>query len=222
MKKVTFYYVRHGQTMFNQVRRLQGTCDSPLTEKGIEDAHRAELALRKVPFDLAYCSSSERCVDTAAIVLERHNVKAKPDKRLKEIDFGSLDGHLIHEIKEEYDRRKKTDDFGDLGGDTRESITRRITGIFNQIADTAQNGDKVLVVSHGAFGMHVLEILLGMDTAAFAEYRRALNQNQFAFPNCGIMKFERAGERWSLLELPCEPEQFTDSASALDEAFIAD
>ncbi|MBO5555420.1 MAG: histidine phosphatase family protein, partial [Solobacterium sp.] len=59
---VTFYYVRHGQTMFNLRRRLQGTCDSPLTEKGISDARRAELALRKIPFDRAYCSSSERCI----------------------------------------------------------------------------------------------------------------------------------------------------------------
>ena len=38
MKKITFYYVRHGQTLFNILGRLQGWCDSPLTEKGIADA----------------------------------------------------------------------------------------------------------------------------------------------------------------------------------------
>ena len=82
---ITFYYVRHGQTQFNLWRRLQGMCDSPLTEKGISDARRAEKALREVPFDRAYCSSSERCIDTASIVLERHNVTLKPMKALKEI-----------------------------------------------------------------------------------------------------------------------------------------
>lgn len=36
--KVNFYYVRHGQTLFNRLGRMQGMCDSPLTEQGIEDA----------------------------------------------------------------------------------------------------------------------------------------------------------------------------------------
>ena len=207
---VTFYYVRHGQTMFNLHRRLQGMCDSPLTEKGIGDARRAELALRKIPFDRAFCSSSERCIDTAAIVLERHNVTARPMKSLKEVDFGSLDGNLIDEIREEFELRKKTDDFGDLGGDTSETICRRITGTFNQIADMASDGEKILVVSHGSFGMHTLEVLFDMDTEAFIQERHRIDPNQYAFPNCGIMKFRRTNGIWEILELPCEPERFTD------------
>ncbi len=214
---VTFYYVRHGQTMFNLRRRLQGTCDSPLTEKGISDARRAELALRKIPFDRAYCSSSERCIDTAAIVLERHNVKARPMKQLKEIDFGELDGHLIDEIQEEYDRRKMDDSFGDIGGDSEESIRKRITGTFNMIADSAMNGERVLVVSHGAFGMHTLQILFGMDIWEFQKIRRKIDPHQYMFPNCGIMKFQRRDDVWELLELPCEPERFTDSTEIVTD-----
>ena len=208
---VTFYYVRHGQTIFNQTRRLQGWCDSPLTDKGIQDAGRAELALRKVPFDRAYCSSSERCVDTAALVLERHNVQAKPMKALREVNFGSLDGKLIDDIQEEFDRRKGSDDFGDLGGDSRESLRKRITGTFEALADSSLHGDNVLVVSHGSFGMHTLEFLFSMDTEAFKEERRRIDPKQYAFPNCGIMKFRKENGRWILLELPCEPERFTDS-----------
>lgn len=210
---VTFYYVRHGQTKFNLWRRLQGMCDSPLTEKGISDARRAEEALRKVPFDRAYCSSSERCIDTASIVLERHNVVLKPMKALKEIDFGTMDGHLIDEIREEYDRRKITDNFGDLGGDTAESIYKRITETFNGIADMAFDGEKILIVSHGSFGMHILQILFHMDTEAFAAQRKKIDPKQFAFPNCGIMKFRRNNGVWEMLELPCEPERFTDHDS---------
>lgn len=214
--KAVFYYVRHGQTMFNLEHRLQGMCDSPLTEKGIADAHRAELALRTIPFDRAFCSSSERCIDTAAIVLERHNVTAKPMKPLKEIDFGSLDGHLIDEIREEYELRKKTDDFGDLGGDTSESIYRRITTTFNQIADTAMDGENILIVSHGSFGMHTLEVLFHMNTDAFIQKRRKIDPNQYAFPNCGIMKFQRRNGTWEMLELPCEPERFKDHAEPIE------
>lgn len=68
--KVFFYYVRHGQTLFNVRRRIQGSCDSPLTKQGIVEARIAGSALRDVKIDRAYCSSSERAVDTAALVLE--------------------------------------------------------------------------------------------------------------------------------------------------------
>ena len=37
----TIYMVRHGQTFLNKYNRLQGWCDSPLTPKGMEDAHSA-------------------------------------------------------------------------------------------------------------------------------------------------------------------------------------
>ena len=73
--KILFYYVRHGQTLFNKTRRLQGGCDSPLTEKGIEEAHRAEQALRPIPFTHAFTSSSERAADTAALKIRQLKVK---------------------------------------------------------------------------------------------------------------------------------------------------
>ncbi len=211
MKQTDFYYVRHGQTLFNLQRRLQGMCDSPLTEKGLQDAHRAELALRGIPFDRAFCSSSERCVDTAAIILERHNVKATSMKGLKEVDFGRLDGSLFLEIREEFERRKALDDFGDVGGETGEDIRRRIRQTFDEIAGRSFPGEKVLVVSHGSFGMHMLETLFQMDTKEFIAERKKIEPNQYAFPNCGITKFcQREGE-WILLELPAEPENFRDS-----------
>ena len=34
--KITFYLVRHGETLFNHLGRMQGSCDSPLTERGID------------------------------------------------------------------------------------------------------------------------------------------------------------------------------------------
>ena len=33
MKK-TLYLMRHGETMFNVQKKIQGWCDSPLTERG--------------------------------------------------------------------------------------------------------------------------------------------------------------------------------------------
>ena len=51
MKGVIFimkhlYMMRHGQTLFNVRRRIQGSCDSPLTELGIKQAEAAKELIR--------------------------------------------------------------------------------------------------------------------------------------------------------------------------------
>ena len=41
MKK-DLYLMRHGQTLFNVRRKIQGWCDSPLTELGKQQALKAK------------------------------------------------------------------------------------------------------------------------------------------------------------------------------------
>ena len=62
------YLMRHGQTLFNVRRKIQGWCDSPLTELGIEQAKAARECLQDITFDHYYSSTAERCCDTLEIV----------------------------------------------------------------------------------------------------------------------------------------------------------
>lgn len=41
------YLMRHGQTFFNQEGLVQGVCDSPLTDLGIEQAKQARAFFEK-------------------------------------------------------------------------------------------------------------------------------------------------------------------------------
>lgn len=43
------YMMRHGQTLFNIRRRIQGSCDSPLTELGIKQAKAAKELIKDIP-----------------------------------------------------------------------------------------------------------------------------------------------------------------------------
>ena len=45
------YLMRHGQTLFNVRRKIQGSCDSPLTPLGIEQAKKAKELLSDIQFD---------------------------------------------------------------------------------------------------------------------------------------------------------------------------
>lgn len=53
------YLMRHGETLFNTQKRVQGWCDSPLTENGIWQAEQAKQYFVKkgISFDAVYSST---------------------------------------------------------------------------------------------------------------------------------------------------------------------
>ena len=76
------YLMRHGETLFNKRRKIQGWCDSPLTNKGIKQAEVARECLKDIQFDHYYSSTSERCCDTLEIVTD-YKVEYKRLKTVK-------------------------------------------------------------------------------------------------------------------------------------------
>lgn len=77
------YLMRHGQTLFNKLHKIQGASDSPLTAKGIRQAKLARDHFKNegITFDVAYSSTSERASDTLEIVYGQD----KDYQRLKEL-----------------------------------------------------------------------------------------------------------------------------------------
>ena len=153
MKKVTFYYVRHGETLFNVLNRMQGWCDSPLTEKGIGNAKDAREVLKNVPLKAAYVSTSERCRDTCAIIVEGRNIPVYERKGLKEVNFGTWEAVEVDKHLEEINRRRGTGiHWEDCGGDSDESFAKRVKETYGEIYAECSDGDQILIVSHGAYG----------------------------------------------------------------------
>ena len=98
---VTFYITRHGQTVYNVASRVQGWCDSQLTDEGIRVAHLLGRGLAEVPFAQAYCSDAGRAVQTLNAVLAaraKENPQAElpfihvPDPRLREWCYETRSG----------------------------------------------------------------------------------------------------------------------------------
>ncbi len=69
-RPVTFFVVRHGQTLFNVMGKVQGWCDTPLTEEGVRGARALGRGLANVDFAAAYASDSGRAVQTLETLLE--------------------------------------------------------------------------------------------------------------------------------------------------------
>ena len=199
MKKVTFYYVRHGQTLFNLQGRMQGWCDSPLTEKGIAEAVKARDDLKEIRLDRIYSSTSERCVDTVNIINEGRNIPVYYLKGLKEIYFGRQEGILIADHYEDIDnRRMNTRDWSDQGGENLEMFSRRIRETLEQIYDECEDGMNVLIVSHGAIFLQMVEFLFKLNRKEFIELVITDDPERHPIPNGFAAIFHREGDEYEM------------------------
>lgn len=91
--------IRHGQSAWNHERRLTGWTDVPLSELGRQQARelRARLAARNETWDGVWSSDLQRALDTARLAWGQ----AVPDRRLRELDFGDLEGKRWDELDPE-------------------------------------------------------------------------------------------------------------------------
>ena len=64
------YLVRHGQTYYNIYNKLQGWSNSPLTEKGKQDAVQVAQRLKNTYFYAAFCSDLPRAIETCQTILD--------------------------------------------------------------------------------------------------------------------------------------------------------
>lgn len=86
------YVVRHGQTEWNVLKKMQGFADIPLNEKGKEQAEETKLNLGNIHFDMIFCSPLIRAKQTAEIINNDRNLNIMFDDRLIERNYGEFEG----------------------------------------------------------------------------------------------------------------------------------
>ena len=143
MEKI-LYLMRHGQTLFNVRRKIQGVCDAPLTQLGIEQAQKAALyfAEHRITFYNAYSSTSDRACDTLEIVTD---MPYKRMKGLKEWNFGVFEG----ESEDLNPKLPYRDYFKAFGGEGEIEVRESMNRVLTEIMDCKEH-QTVLAVSHGA------------------------------------------------------------------------
>src|SRR5918996_6105843 len=94
--------IRHGETLWNQQRRMQGQNDSPLTPNGLEQARKLARRLKDVAFTALYSSDLGRAHQTARCIADATGHDVIAERGLRERDFGIFEGLTNAEIKARY------------------------------------------------------------------------------------------------------------------------
>ena len=217
MKKVHYYYVRHGQTVYNAEGRMQGWCDSPLTENGIKDAYLTKEVLKDIPFRYVYSSDFPRCRTTAGIILEGRDIEVIYSPKLRETNFGELEAKVIKDHYEDVDYRRKVSlDWSDIGGENMEMEQRRIKEIHREIYDACDDGDNVLVVSHGAVFLHMLNYMFNIDLRDYIN-KVNIGPNGHVVPNGLVCRFTCDGETYEIEYLHGRDESLLKSLKRINK-----
>ena len=191
---VTFYLVRHGETQYNVEEKMQGWCDSPLTDNGVAMAKQLGKGLSDIPFVAAYSSSSGRAVDTANYVLEGRGLKLHESDDLREMYYGSAEGESSEGIYTEENMGYRFGvGFDDLGGETWEGLGIRMKNALDAAArENCKTGGNVFVSTHG---MSILGLLY---TVAPTDPRV---EEQGALDNCSVTVVEWDNGAYTLIDL---------------------
>lgn len=157
------YIIRHGETPWNQMRRLQGRTDIPLAEEGIRLAKITGEKLKEIPFTVAFSSPLKRAVQTAEYVLKGRDIPIQTDERIQEISFGEWEGECLldskilpHDFSDvffndpgKYRRPTKGENFQDV-------CERTGSFLHDLISQTEYRDANILVSTHGAAGRCLL------------------------------------------------------------------
>jgi len=170
------YMLRHGETAWNIDRRMQGTKNSDLTERGraqavaMGRALKAELA--RAPGPIRFLRSPlGRTLETSLIVGRELGLDPgnwNDDPRLAELRYGDWEGFTWKEIEAHApnalsDWRADPEGFCPPGGETHFELRRRSAAA---LADIIAANIRTVVIGHGVSGAVLRGINLGLDARA--------------------------------------------------------
>ncbi|NKB32931.1 MAG: histidine phosphatase family protein [Pseudomonadales bacterium] len=187
------HLIRHGQTDWNEERRVQGQSESRLTPLGEEQAIDLGKRIQSIEFTKVFCSSSLRTRQTADNLFQETNTDIEYIDSLREIFLGPWEGTLYDEIEQD-----EPDSFRHFwqephlfnvdGAETFFQLQERAISTVENISKQ-HHGDDIAVVSHGAL---IKTILCHMESRPMHELWTPPHMHNCAH---SIVRFSADGTR---------------------------
>ncbi len=227
MAKITL--VRHGESVWNSQRRIQGNQDPELSARGRQ---QTELLIAHLKAHITkaaaaiYTSPLRRAVETADRIASAFGLPVIPDSGLREMSLGKWEGMTVAEIQSAFPGHyeKWLEDplaSPSPGGEDLRTFDRRVKAALEWMQQSHPGAD-LIVVSHGG----VIKALLCHTLGLGVRYLFRLKQD-----NTAISRIELEGpvRRVLLLNDTCHlnagggivaaQDVLTDAAEMVDPAF---
>ncbi len=184
------FLVRHGQTEWNDQKRVQGHTDVHLDSRGKEQASLLGEALSKEGIERILTSDLMRAKDTAEIVGLRIGLPIELSSKLRERSFGEWEGFTYEVFTGRFGELTSSSDqdphsVAPPGGESLMDLRQRLKEVAEDIVKRQKS---TLVVSHGgACGILLCELLQIPQSST----------RKFRFDNAAIteINFYRDGNR---------------------------
>ncbi len=194
--------IRHGETAWNRVRRMQGHIDIPLNDEGQRQARALGAALSAERPVAIYSSDLQRAHATAQPVADAHRMDVILDAALRERCYGGFEGMMYEELAERFPQAfaqwRARDPHARYPAGEREAETlmefhQRSVDAVTRLLRRHQHCEegKLVIVTHGG----VLDCLYREATDLPVDAPR-----DFGIVNAAINRLRWDGERFALLQ----------------------
>ncbi len=173
-----FYFVRHGETVWNVENKICGATDIELTELGHKQAIETGniILTKKIYADQILSSPLIRASETARHISEITGIPMRIEPRLIEQNFGKYES-TPRNGREFKEAKKHLADRFDNG----ESMLRLGQRIYNLLDELKEDEKTYILVAHNGIARMVQSYFYDMDNEAFAA---------FGVKNCEIVRYD--------------------------------
>lgn len=184
--------VRHGETDWNTVNRVQGATDNPLNKKGLEQARQTGENLKGTRIDRIYTSDMLRARQTTDGILKvlDQNIPVIVEPAFREQNFGIYEGWPRDNEEYQAEKKKAFKRFKD--GESFLDVAARVYPKLNEIIETSADDETVLISCHGGICRMIASCFTDLDNEEFLHF--------FA-ENCQAYAYEIDREKWLTPEM---------------------
>ena len=193
MNNTNILLIRHGETAWNAVRRLQGHIDIPLNAEGERQAGALAQALAAEPVDVIVSSDLQRARQTAQAVADQYDgAMVHTDANLRERCYGVFEGMLYTEVEQQYPadfalwQARDIDAVMPPGERVAESFRQFYARAISAIVEWAERhpGKTVAIVAHGGVLECAYREAVGMQLDSPRDFQvKNASINRFTFSN---------------------------------------
>ncbi len=190
-------FLRHGESESNKVEILQGQSNSPLSDKGRQQARQVAERWRQagVGFDAIFSSPLQRAQQTAEIVAETLDFSGKIeiDPIWIERSFGALEGETLQELRSRQPQVGWWLAFDPIGGSGESQIDLYVRAAQGLQGLIRRPPGRYLVVSHGALLGKLTFVVMGITPQGHN------NGIMFLLGNCAYLNVSYDSEKSQFL-----------------------